>query len=301
MLSLFLIILPCRADFGAREGMPLALQDEATTPVDGPTRAGGCDWPNPMYPPYKRKPRASVGRGLQTLRQLFEKHRATAFSYIDSGVALGMYRDGALIPGDSDIDVRWGASSPLKLPKKKTLDPLFSMNTFGKWGDKWTRRVLHPTKPSKADVAKVWGDLCLLSIVDAQGYYVHKAVMQRRALERSYGAAWFVRMPFKGLASIHEFYKKPDWWTRSLAVVLRIDANKDGAIQIPELNAWVKQEGIRVTEYDRQISPRDRCRAAATLTFLLRFDKKPFHISKDKLFRGDEHPLLLEATRACGK
>ena len=195
MLSLFLIILPCRADFGAREGMPLALQDEATTPVDGPTRAGGCDWPNPMYPPYKRKPRASVGRGLQTLRQLFEKHRATAFSYIDSGVALGMYRDGALIPGDSDIDVRWGASSPLKLPKKKTLDPLFSMNNFGKWGDKWTRRVLHPTKLSKADVAKVWGDLCLLSIVDAQGYCVHKAVMQRRAVERTYGAAWFVRMP----------------------------------------------------------------------------------------------------------
>ena len=31
-----------------------------------------------MYPPYKRKPRASVGRGLQTLRQLFEKHRATS-------------------------------------------------------------------------------------------------------------------------------------------------------------------------------------------------------------------------------
>ena len=236
------------------------------------------------------------------MRQVIEKHRTTTFSYIDAGVALGIYRDGAMIPGDSDIDVRWGSSVPVKRPKG--LDPLFSFNDFGKWGDKWTRRVLHPQEVTEADVAKVWKDLCLHPVADSQPYYMHKAALQRRAFERAYGSAWFVRMPFKGLASMHDFYSKPGWWTRSLAVVLRIDANKDGVIQVPELNAWVKKEGIRVAEYDRQISPLDRCKAAATLTFLLKYDQKPFPIPKvpkDDVRLGDEHPLIVKAVQACGK
>jgi hypothetical protein len=121
---------------------------------------------------------------------------------------------------------------------------------------------------------------------------MHKSAMQRRAFERTYGAAWFVRMPFKGVSQMYHFYAKPYWWVRSLVLVRRIDANKDGVIQVNELNTWVKQEGIRVAEYDLQISSRDRCRAAATLTWMLLFDKKPFRIPKDDSYSGDEHPLF---------
>lgn len=271
-----------RSQFGYREG------DRRSIPT------ASCDWPPPLYPQNGRKPSASVASGLRKLRRVLQKHRRTTFSYIDSGMALGVYRDGGMVPGDSDIDVRWGSSVPVQRPKG--LDPLFSLNDYARWGDKWTRRVLHAKHVSEADVAAVWQDLCLHPVV---GYYMHRSAMQRRALERTYGAAWFVRMPFKGFPSLHQFYVKPGWWTRSLAIVRRMDANKDGAVQVAELNAWVKQEGIRAAQYDQQISPRDRCRAAATLTFLLEYDHNPFPIPLDALARGDEHPLLQRAVQAC--
>jgi len=219
----------------------------------------------------------------------FEKHRATAFSYIDSGAALGMYRDGGMVPDDSDIDVRWGSTHPMQLPKG--LDPLLSMN----------RRVFRPQYV--ADVASIWKDLCTRPVIpNGEIYFVHKAQMQLKATTRRYGSHWFVRMPFKGYSSIHSFIGKPDWWRRSLAVVRRMDADHDGVISVNEVDAWVKSDGIWVVEYNRQISARQRCEAAAALTFLLQYDERPTRVPKDNvLYRGYYHPLVQEAiTRACG-
>ena len=132
--------------------------------------------------------------------------------------------------------------------------------------------------------------------------FVHKAQMQLKATTRRYGSHWFVRMPFKGYSSIHSFIGKPDWWRRSLAVVRRMDADHDGVISVNEVDAWVKSDGIWVVEYNRQISARQRCEAAAALTFLLQYDERPTRVPKDNvLYRGYYHPLVQEAiTRACG-
>ena len=185
----------------------------------------------------------------------------------------------------------------MKLPK--AIDPIFSINDFKQWGDKWTRRVLRPKQVTEAEVKNVWKDLCLRQVTGGQNYYVHKKAMQLRAFVRTYGWAWFVRMPFKGVDHMSQFYSKPGWWRRSLSIVRLVDENQDGVVQVPELNAWVKKDGIRVKQYDLQISPLARCRAAAMLTFMLQYDKNPFHIEQDPLCRGNSHPLFQNIIKKC--
>ena len=57
-----------------------------------------------------------------------------------------------------------------------------------------------------------------------------------------------------------------------------MDSNGDENISVPELNQKVFDDGIIVERYDKYISTRERCRAAAFLTFLLGFQRAPFKI-----------------------
>ena len=67
-------------------------------------------------------------------------------------------------------------------------------------------------------------------------------------------------------------------------------------ITIPELNAKVEADGIFPGAYAEQIGIRERCRASALMSFLLKYDADPFPISGapawSLVHRGIEHPLF---------
>jgi len=71
-----------------------------------------------------------------------------------------------------------------------------------------------------------------------------------------------------------------------------MDSNGDGQVSVPELDQWVIADGANPIAYDAQISSRDRCRAAATLTLLLKFSVSPFQIAKSSPSLGGSHPIF---------
>ena len=65
-----------------------------------------CDWPAPLYP----CPNRSLGpfdAQLGAVQSYVDVHRVDVFAYLEGGGLLGLYRDGQLIPGDNDVDVRY--------------------------------------------------------------------------------------------------------------------------------------------------------------------------------------------------
>ena len=133
--------------------------------------------------------------------------------------------------------------------------------------------------------------------------------MQKRSLAFKYGDFWFVRAPWKGfrpekwfsLATGHGESKvaSPNEiiWNATIDILRQIDTNGDEEISIEELNNRVREDGIIVLEYDAQISLRERCRAAAMMTVILKFTSEPDHIEAFKLNykminQGNEHPLF---------
>ena len=66
-----------------------------------------------------------------------------------------------------------------------------------------------------------------------------------------------------------------DSWQRSLKKIETMDVNDDQTISVTELNRYLLQDGIIYERYLESISDYERCRAAAMLTFLIRFQKKP--------------------------
>ena len=108
----------------------------------------------------------------------------------------------------------------------------------------------------------------------------------RTDIETEYGPHWFIRMPWKGMrpAEFFNWAKGPHWahgaWMSSIKVMKKIDSNTDFQITVKEIDDHVVKEGIDVDQYNQQILPRDRCRAAAMLTYLLNYDKSP-HVIQD--------------------
>ena len=131
--------------------------------------------------------------------------------------------------------------------------------------------------------------------------------MQRRAFEYTYGDFWFVRLPWKGVRNPETWYDyahqraNPVWqksWNKTIEVLNRMDKDKDGVITVSELDERVYSDGIIKLNYRAQIDGQQRCRAASLMTFLLRYNLRPFKIEASKPSQGVEH--LLFDFPACG-
>ena len=250
-----------------------------------------CDWPPPLYKKAKKLQNFDkIVKNINDLKILFENNSNFSFSYIDSGQALGVYRDGVFIATDSDIDIRYAICSDCmqneeiytKFPPKIGM---ISMNNFAEWGDIWTRRTI-AFNVDAAYLKTVKSDLCLQNYAGKHFYWFHKNTIQRSAFQFTYGDFWFVRLPWKGVHQINrwqEFAQTTDhtidmWhdsWQRSLKKIETMDVNDDQTISVTELNRYLLQDGIIYERYLESISDYERCRAAAMLTFLIRFQKKP--------------------------
>tara|TARA_B110000444_G_scaffold240900_1_gene256724 strand:- start:15345 stop:17546 length:2202 start_codon:yes stop_codon:yes gene_type:complete len=282
-----------------------------------------CDWPLPIYPQYTTtKPSQTLLKNMENLKSFFQENSKYSFSYIDSGQALGMYRNGGFISSDGDIDVRYGICLDC-LPNTKTTKKFprkigaISMNNFAEWGDMWTRKAVAFDVDAEY-LKSVKSDLCLQNYSDGHSYWVHKNNLQRSAFQFTYGDFWFVRLPWKGVHQVtrwETFAQTIDrtidmWhdsWRRSLSKIQTMDANKDNIINISELNQYLLRDGIIYERYEKSISEYERCRAAAMLTFLVRFQKNPVPLNvhakfgsngRLELFRFAEcrHPISLEST-----
>lgn len=262
-----------------------------------------CDWPLPIYPVNTTtKPSQALVEDIEKLRLFFQDNSEYSFSYIDSGQALGMYRNGGFISSDGDIDIRYGICADC-LPNTKIIRKFpekigkISMNDFARWGDMWTRKAI-AFDIDKAYLKSVKSDLCIQKYSDQYAYWVHKDNLQQSAFQFTYGDFWFVRLPWKGVHEIYRWKKFAettdhtidighDSWRRSLAIIQTMDLNSDSTIDIPELNEYVLQDGIIYERYIKTISDYERCRAAAMLTFLLRFQKNPRPLDKHARFASN--------------
>jgi hypothetical protein len=245
-----------------------------------------CDWPNPLYSPALKN-MSSLLQSVGALRRAFQKQPSCSFSYIDSGGALGLFRDGSiLVPSDSDLDIRYGIVEGCDIPGQSltSFHEYISLNNFVKYGDKWTLRA-QPSKVTVELVTKVKANLCLNHIGGGEFYWTHREYMQRRSLIYTYGDFWFVRAPFKGVRNPETWFDyamgngSQPWqsvWEKSNVLLQQIDKNRDSNITVQEVTDHVIADGILPHAYDAQISSKERCRAAALMTFLLKCDINPY-------------------------
>ena len=116
---------------------------------------------------------------------------------------------------------------------------------------------------------------------------------QKQDAIRVYSPLWFVRMPFKGM--------KPQWigpgrnkqpgWDGCIRILDLVDTDRDHQISVQELDNYVHNDGIDVRQYREQITSRDRCKAAAFGTWMLRFNKTRYEIALPEGWRlGDPVP-----------
>lgn len=278
-----------------------ATQTGATGIRVAPTTAANnepCDWPPSLYKPYTNANSAVNSNLVQAMREVkwfFDENPNTTFSYIDSGGALGLYRDGSLIPGDSDLDIRFGICQwcqPQPGPFPSLNNNFISANDFAHYGDIWTRHEIE-VQSDVVHIQLVQRDLCLKEYWPGEFYWFHRSAMQRRAFQYTYGDFWFVRMPWKGVHDVENWYgyaqarkglKSTNWvgkkWGLSLDIIEKMDINQDGNISDEELSAKVVADGIILDHFKTYITPRERCRAARQLTFLLKYQDKPFQIPR---------------------
>jgi len=217
--------------------------------------------------------------------------------YIVSGGLLGMYRDGALISYDSDIDIRYD------IPKKKKSDFLkfkygkLSLNALKTWGDHWNGFwYINPEDINRSFIDKFNNELICKP---PRSSPIQTHIHTRIEIEYTYGPAWFIRMSFKGMV-VEKYidYVKPRAhfnrdWRGMIKTIEKIDADGDRDVTVSEINNYVIEDGIDVKQYDLQILPRDRCRASRMLTWLLEYDKKPYKIKNpDMKAMNGYHPLF---------
>ena len=262
-----------------------------------------CDWPRPIYKQENKiKNMDVIVQNLDNLKLFFEKNSNFSFSYIDSGQALGIYRGEGFIQSDGDIDIRYAICSdcPQKTKTQTTFPQkigTISMNNFAEWGDIWTRKTI-AFDIDAAYLNSVKSDLCLQNYSGTHSYWVHKNSLQRSAFQFTYGDFWFVRLPWKGLHQVTRWQKFAntkdhtidmwhDSWRRSLQKINTMDINDDNIISVSELNQYVLRDGIIYDRYMESISEYERCRAAAMLTFLIRFQKMPSNLKHHNKFSSN--------------
>tara|TARA_B110000977_G_scaffold194922_1_gene272418 strand:- start:1470 stop:6215 length:4746 start_codon:yes stop_codon:yes gene_type:complete len=254
-----------------------------------------CAWPPPLYPNKAKTPQKYLKRLAEI--QKWAENNKDSLVYLVSGGLLGMYRDGALISSDSDIDIRYD------VPKKKKADFLkfksgkLSLNALKKWGDHWNGfRYINPEDINDDFVAKFNKDLICKPLRSSP---IQTHIHTRVELEYAYGPAWFIRMTFKGMV-VEKYidYVKPKNhfnidWVKMIKTIEKIDADGDSYVTVPEINKYVIKDGIDLKQYNLQISQRDRCRASKKLSWLLEYNKKPYKIKNTNMkAMNGYHPLF---------
>jgi len=107
-------------------------------------------------------------QALEAVDRWAQKYRDEAVIYLSSGALLGLYRDGRLIPGDSDIDFRYGivvgndkaAVAREELNELNKKYPILSFNDLYEWGD--YVHGLHRQDINKAVLMELSSRLCLV-------------------------------------------------------------------------------------------------------------------------------------------
>lgn len=233
-----------------------------------------CNWPAPLYPQTKKRQIDS----LSIVQKWLVAHRSTAVAYLQSGVLLGLYRDGTAMLKDNDIDIRFGVmGNNAKIRKQllalKRQDSELSFNDMSAWGD--FSNYISKNNVDDQLLTELSERLCLAARSPIQT--LNNA---RQDLENEYGPFWFVKVPFRGM----HVQKWKSWtnsveWRKMMSIISKMDVNSDSTISTDELDAYVLMDGIDEKEYKNQISSVDKCRAAAGLSWLINYDMAPYHIS----------------------
>mmetsp|Transcript_10789 Transcript_10789/g.39079 ORF Transcript_10789/g.39079 Transcript_10789/m.39079 type:complete len:347 (-) Transcript_10789:2437-3477(-) len=307
LLLVFIILVIFPRNRGPRGGLvlrPSFASLEREWPVEGEKKETvwdePCDWPPPLYQLHvEGENHSAIYTSLNSSRDFFIRN--FSFAYIDTGGALGLFRDGSIfIVGDSDVDVRFGIckactdSEALTMPQ---VHSFISFNDFEVWGDRY--RSEKPESVTMSVLQRVHKDLCLNEIGPDTWFWTLKSVAQKKANIYNYGEFWFVRVPFKGFHDLEKWYSYATssgipWqinWKATLSVLRQIDTNLDNHIDQEEMEKRIKSDGINLSRYYSQISLRERCRAAAQMTFFLKFAAEPFEITDEDSLKS-EHALF---------
>ena len=250
------------------------LEDSGTPQKADTVKEDNCNWPAPLYPETKKRPIAS----LSVVQKWLVKHRSTVVAYLQSGVLLGLYRDGTAIMNDNDIDIRFGVMGNNAKIRKQLLalkrhDSKLSFNDMRRWGD--FSNYISKNNISDQLLTELSERLCLAARSPIQT--LNNA---RQDLEGEYGPFWFVKVPLHGM----HVNKWKSWtnsvgWRNAMSIISKMDVNNDSTISTDELDAYVRMDGIDEKEYKNQISSVDKCRAAKALSWMINYDMAPYQIS----------------------
>ena len=241
--------------------------------------------------------------------------------YLQSSALLRMYRDDGLVPGEYDIDVALAARSYGRIDGNirrlsKTVDyerrqlskdygNRIVFNNIYKMGDMRNGYMIFRRKSSMntgVQVSNMALDELSRNLCQpprSSPLMTHRHT--RDQIEREHGAFWFIRIQFK-FVNVHQFYfwVNPDsnfhsHWHKMIQSITAMDRNNNGIISPKEVDTQVIKDGIDVVEYAKQISTRDKCRAAAMLTWLLHYNRAPYPIAETGWQgedNGGDHPLF---------
>ena len=254
-----------------------------------------CSWPPPLYPNKAKTPQKYMKK--LTEMQNWAENNKDSLIYLVRGGLLSMYRDGSLISSDSDIDIRYDVPQKKKADFLKFKSSKMSLNALKKWGDHWNGFwYINPEDIDKKFIDRFNKDfICKPPRSSPIQTHIHT----RTEIEYTYGPAWFIHMTFKGMVveKYIDYVKHKDLfnrdWVEMIKTIKKIDADGDSSVTVPEINKYVIQDGIDVKQYDLQISQRHRCRASKMLTWLLKYEKKPYKIKNtDMKAMNGYHPLF---------
>ena len=272
---------------------PAAVQTGATVVQTAATDVGNeltydvqkeCSWPPPLYP-NKDKTSQKYMKRLTQIQNWAESNKDSALVYLVSGGLLGMYRDGALISYDSDIDIRYAVSNKQERAELSKLKlGITSLNDMKKWGDHWNGFwYIEPEEVNDDLIDKFNRNyICKPSRSSPIQTHIHA----RKEIEYTYGPFWFIRMSFKGmrLDKFIEYVNPSYWfhkdWAEMIKTIKKIDSDGNHDVTVDEISRYVEKDGIDIAQYNLQISQRDRCRASRMLNWILEYNKSPYPIVK---------------------
>jgi len=239
-----------------------------------------CVWPKPLYPKSNWKALSSTKKEKVIAALNILKNKVIDdqkyFMYVDSGMVLGLYRDGKWVE-DGDIDVRYGHVDGQVMSQS-----MLSMNNVNKYGAFWPSNLMNSVRnPTISEVAYIRNRTCIHDsmIVLEQKYMVD-------FFESYYGPSWFVKLPNPG--KYHSFM--PYWsskWKEVLSVVKRIDTDNDSEIDLAEMIEYMKKDGADPKQIKAQLSEEKLCKGSKTLTWFLNhpnFIQKDFKQMEDRKY-----------------